>query len=396
MATYSRYRRAWRSGNYRTRGSFGRRWYGGKNKKYWGQFKAANQQRDQATMVLNSQVPLNIAIPVDDTSNFGVFNLWNVLRTSSFFDNYAGMYDQVKMDSVRIRLTGSWQEQSEADHSKRIIPTITTAFDRNGFLDGNLPEEAAVLAYSSALAKPWSLGSAFSQTRSLYTSTMQEKSQYIPTSSLKDPSVAANATCANPCWNGSCISCPFKPIYIVHGSLPTAASTSATTLHFTVEFDICVTFRGLRKRASPYDGMDIYSLYSITYNLDEQDVDDAYVVPEGTVEFTEPGMVVSYFQSVNGISFAAQYIASAGNYNIHGWSTFRPKGYVFFPSASANKDVTLTFREVGGTDTIRYTMYGAYFPEGEWYTQSLPGPVFTMDPAWYTADTATRNEDMRD
>lgn len=402
MATYSRYRRAWRSGNYRTRGSYGRRWYGGKNKKYWGQFKAANQQRDQATMVLNSQQPLNISIDVDDTSNFGIFNLWNVLRTSSFFDNYSGMYDQVKMDSVRIRLTGSWQEQSSDDQAKRIIPTITTAFDRNGFLDGTLPEEAAVLAYSSAMAKPWSLGSAFNQTRSLYTSTMQEKSQYIPTSSLKDPTVAANATCANPCWNGSCISCPFKPIYIVHGSLPTAATRSATTLHFTVEFDICVTFRGLRKRASAYEGIDIYSLLNVSLGANVQTVTDAYAVDMGNpvVEFDSAGVLIAYAPNSLGTFYFVGVTFVETDDSIDFSRVFVPGipvGYLFFETAEVEASPYLVFREREAGNTIQMNIGSREtIVNGTWLYSRLPTPPFNITPDWYTPDADTRGENMRE
>lgn len=343
MATYSRYRRAWRSGNYRTRGNFGRRWYGGKNKKYWGQFKAANQQRDQATMVLNSQVPIDMLIAVGAQQALSVTNVWEVLRNSPFYDNYSKMYDQIKMDSVRIKLTGSWMQQGTTDQAKRLIPTITTAFDRNGFLDAAAPAAGDVTSYSSCISKPWSLGSAFSQTRSIYTTTMQEKSQYIPTSSLLDPTTEAGQTCQNPCYNRSCISCPFKPIYMVHGYVPSAVQNDDTTLHLVAEFDICVTFRGLRKRPSAYDGVDRYLLDSLSTTTHDYEKDDenVYVLQDESIEFNAEGSVVAFCKAGASIYVATRHFRAEDRSNIYNYFVQRvgttpvDAFYVFIPGNSS-------------------------------------------------------------
>lgn len=392
MATYSRYRRAWRSGSYRTRGSYGRRWYGGKNKKYWGQFKAANQQRDQATMVLNSQYPIDLRVAVGESETLAVTNVWEILRNSPFFGNYSGMYDQVKMDSVRIKLTGSWMQQSTADQTKRLIPTITTAFDRNGFMDADTPRASDVTSYSSCISKPWSLGSAFSQTRSIYTTTMQEKSQYIPTSSLADPTDADHRNCNNPCYNRSCISCPFKPIYIVHGFVPSPAQDTDTVLHLVAEFDICVTFRGLRKRPSAYEGIDTYLLETISFNgLEYTAFDDEIYKPTGQPElFSEAGTVIFFSTVIGGdeIRVMTRRVSAGASINFFEEATGDNMFY-FFKEGTSRHSATLRFKLKGGNNIVTVGFAGSSFDTDDWATSYYPTLLLGYDADWYTANDAT-------
>lgn len=209
------------------------------------------QQRDAATVVINNVVQAQVSlttIGVDNPYTGSQYvNIWDALRTSSFFSNYSDMYDQMHLDGVRAKISGVQQAQNSSTY---LTPTIYTAWDRNGFdTDPTTTLSTAIIStYSSSYTKPWSLGNSFQQTRSIYPSIMSEKSQYVSPLALVDPSVTdtANTPERNPALPLRSPSIPFKPQLLIGVSTPSALSTG-TNILFNIELDIQVTFRGLRK-----------------------------------------------------------------------------------------------------------------------------------------------------
>lgn len=255
----------------------------------------------------------------------GFVNVYEILRRSDYFNCYAPMYDQFKIDMVRVKVTPSNYPSEEASNrylSKSSSYTVVTAWDRTGFsLDqfkklpadssaavSNLnpehyyllmPPEVACTTYSSAMTKNINTGSSFNIIRYLYPSTQQENGQYISTKSLKRgysqhfskttgnnntqmngiscpyyDDVEVEAIVApgggdvtyvdnnNPCNPVESQAVPFKPTFLIGllGYTGLTASDAAKEganagdvqgcidqLTLNLEFDIGVTFRGLRK-----------------------------------------------------------------------------------------------------------------------------------------------------
>lgn len=231
-------------------GRYSRRRYS-RRRRTFGNFKAAMQQRDAATVVINKLVqlslPLSSAGTTDPYTGSDAVNIWDALRQSEFFTNYSTMYDQMHLDGVRAKITGVQQSQNTSSY---LTPTVITAWDRNGYDSvPTTPLALQIATYSSAVTKPWSLGNAFQQTRSLYPSIMSEKSQYVSPLSLIAPNstdASLNIPERNPCNPLRSPSIPFKPQLLVGLTTPSALTTSQNVL-FNVELDIQVTFRGLRK-----------------------------------------------------------------------------------------------------------------------------------------------------
>lgn len=201
-----------------------------------GNYRAALQQRD-ATSV-NLSISSNIDVtnkPVDITNYFlganydqhlgnaGSFaiNIWDLLRRSSFYQSYANMYDQIKIDRIRIKLTPAGFVTSSTNDYKPY--TVVTAWDRSGLSNEQLqwntarlgevngpgdaiiggyhqrPDEAGqdrtkelwisispddIATYSSAVTKPVTSGANSSIVRTLYPRTAAEKGFYVNTADI--------------------------------------------------------------------------------------------------------------------------------------------------------------------------------------------------------------------
>ena len=179
-------------------------------------------------------------------------NHWDQLRQSTYFPNYSPMYDQMKIDKIRIKITGN---QSGTAVTANLSPAVVAAFDRNGLSPSQQITTAAISTYSSAQLKQWSTGNAFVMWQSIYPSTIMEKGQYIPTDSLQNPDSVTSTV--NPCVNESDPTLPFKPITLLGVDMGSTMSTSQT-FAFTVEYEYTVTFRGMRKPSLAYSDYDIY------------------------------------------------------------------------------------------------------------------------------------------
>jgi len=348
-----RYRRSAASRAYRRAYSY----YGRSKRRASGNQRAARQQRD------TSEVNLNIPTKIDamnytltlregeidekiiHTGTYAL-NLWDLLRKSEFYQSYANMYDQVKINKATIKLipfqfpifsngpTGGLTGSTAASNNFYNSYTIVTAWDRSGLSDEQLEwvnyskenqnliigdaadsdglyvnlTGAEVATYSSAISKNVNPNSATSITRTIYPSTISEKSYYVSTADLKkwyeaydsayaryrgienprgvegniatvtdfppgDPvqgvrvpqyPLATHISAAlqkNPAFLQESPSVPFKPtllvsmlneeqqIQVTNGSdqTPPQYYTFVPKMTFSVEADIVVTFRGLRK-----------------------------------------------------------------------------------------------------------------------------------------------------
>ena len=185
-----------------------------------GNYRAASQQKDATQVNLNvmhkctTKYTLDAVIDAPNTVKTGVYalNIWDLLRRSEFYQSYANMYDQVKIDRIRIKLTPvNWSFNSQVNGMKAL--TIVTAWDRTGLSDEQvklkLPKDEImqidfdgtvgkdndsnglyvlmndeIATYSSAQTRNLNPGSSLSITRMLYPSSLNEKAFYVNTSDL--------------------------------------------------------------------------------------------------------------------------------------------------------------------------------------------------------------------
>ena len=267
--SYRRYRNARSNGTYSSRRSSIR-------SRSTGNTRAARAQRDSATVVINRIAPFNVYIYGDYYEAAGLggtavgaiaISHWDELRKSQFFPNYSSMYDQMRLDKTRIKITGSSAVSGESPYDS---PSIILAFDRNGLnstqyvklpntqVSSNkspvaFPDPNLVSTYSSAQTRQWSSGNSFSMYQTVYPSTIQEKGQYIATGALVAPTDPATITgsipdseFSNPCSFWQHQSYPFKPITLLAVRLPKPTELPNVYI-FNIEFEFTVTFRGMRK-----------------------------------------------------------------------------------------------------------------------------------------------------
>ena len=222
-------------------------------------------------MTISRIASIPLVIAQGTNSQATAINLWNQLRLSTYYNNYAPMYDQMKIDKVRLKITGNQSGSVTAN----LAPAVVLAFDRNGLNEGQQVSVSAISTYSSAQLKQWSTGNAFAMYQTIYPSTIMEKGQYIPTASLESPS--DNTESSNPCVNTSDSTLPFKPITLIGVDLGLAATGGAQTFAFTVEYEFTVTFRGMRKpslsSSSVLVPLEVEIDSNDTYIYDPQDYD---------------------------------------------------------------------------------------------------------------------------
>lgn len=273
-----------------------------------GNQRAADQQRDTTQVTL--KIPLirgagqtytliNELDPQNKESwkDTGVmaFNIYDVLLRSEYYQNYSKMYDQLRIDSIKVDVTPCcWTtSKEETAYPGYTIPkslTVITAWDRSG-LDQNqfiqsLEDDRkyyciigdTLESYSSAVTKHLGPGSIYKITRYLYPNTAQEKNQYVNTKELyaqctqliQEPysfQLANNAAGFAPSLPNNpraSVHVPFKPTFLLGVFSPYKPYFGPNTQWyvepydeyigynrlrptiFNLEFEIVVTFRGLR------------------------------------------------------------------------------------------------------------------------------------------------------
>ena len=220
-------------GSYRR---YGRRYssYGRSFKRRsYGQFRAANQQNDSCRQVLKWSNQQTITVNANAKEGTNFFNGWDALKNSGFYNNFAQMYDQIKLNGIRIKIT--LLSASSSIYSSTNNPVFVSAWDRNGKsgTSNTALSYAIVSSYGSAQTRPLTQGANFGVMRAIYASTMQEKSQYLPTSELSMNN-----------WDSD-REVPFKPT-LLFAIYSAGTTTTQQELTFNVEWMFDVTFRGTR------------------------------------------------------------------------------------------------------------------------------------------------------
>lgn len=218
------------------------------NRRSRGNMKAANQQRDSFNVVLRSKMNVEAGqfiqdIPImllneeegynEDTpivvKNTGCafINIYDVIRKSDYFKNISGLYDQLKINSIKVDITAiDWpnaQNETNANDDGYVYPkalTVVTAWDRSGLSESQIqylygvPNRSnpiyrdlengqdfedvfnrsdrkfyccvgnEITSYSSSLVRHLGPGSSLRITRYLYPESFSEKSQYVATNCL--------------------------------------------------------------------------------------------------------------------------------------------------------------------------------------------------------------------
>jgi len=69
---------------------------------YQNQYRAAAQQRDTATVVLKYSTSNTFVKTESVNSGVVAFNVWKALADSPFYDKYATIFDQVKINAIKV------------------------------------------------------------------------------------------------------------------------------------------------------------------------------------------------------------------------------------------------------------------------------------------------------
>ena len=305
MAWGSRYRR------YRRYRRFYKK-YGRGSRRAYGNMKAAKQQADNATFTIN--VPSKFTTFMKSRTNLsgllndnvyttGVYpiSIYDLLRQNEFFNNYASMYDEFKIDKIKVKLLPTSFTISTNGSYRNL--TVYTAWDRTGLNTTQLygkwdkahPDNNKIYCvvgedittYSSSESRTVNPNTNTSITRWLNPKTIAEKSQWLSTGLLKKwyegynkdegcfegipfddeenlyPANIntqngdinslikfSNAVKENPCFLLEDPSIKFKPTLLV-GVFPAISAeefdAATNKISFNVETEIVCTFRGLRK-----------------------------------------------------------------------------------------------------------------------------------------------------
>ena len=216
-----------------------------------GNLKAAINQNDKTNVILRSKVEVECGqymqtIPtkltdVDENTEetdivvkntgCGFINVWDVVRKSEYFKQLSGLYDQIKINSIKVDVVAiDWPTGSNDTNTVDngfIYPkslSVVTAWDRSGlgidqiqfyqqvpgigkpsYSDGPVTIEMdgdefeynnddrkfyctignSITSYSSSMIRHLGPSSSFRITRYIYPQSLAEKSQYIPIDTIK-------------------------------------------------------------------------------------------------------------------------------------------------------------------------------------------------------------------
>ena len=227
---------------------------------------------------------------------FGWVNMWKLLSGSSYGPILSKLYDEVRLDSVKLDFVFK-----SADGLVSTSPAYIVAFawDRNGISTSEVGSDGVPKAlpsnYSSVVQRNGNFYQAFKYSTSVYASSMAEKSQYVPASALADYNSSGVGdmlkyltTASSTYYNGG--SYVFRPTILVSLRVPTVAITSAV---FSVTASFNVTCRGIRMLATgPFNLPDGSFATENDVRLGKSYYNDAGNIESGTLVTVSPQQIV--------------------------------------------------------------------------------------------------------
>lgn len=228
--------------------------YGGKQRKISRSNKrAASQQKDSLTLTLKYSATATITSTGTATPPAFRENIYNAVRKSPMYGAFASMYDQFKINSATVHVTQ--KAANPAVQTPAAPLQIVTAWDRSGVefspTAAALRTEtyAEVAQRSSAYSKSALYGTSYKTNRTLYPSTIEEKGQYVSTAklALDTEDDLDNVDVDVPFSLIESGSYKFKPTFLLAVQTVAAAAANTEVASFDVDYEIVITFRGLRK-----------------------------------------------------------------------------------------------------------------------------------------------------
>lgn len=225
-----------------------KKYYKGLYRKVWGNKKAAAAQKDSLTATVKYDTSITVKGSGQNYSTYTA-NIYRLLGNSPMYSAFASMYDQFKINCVTINISQRYVNSLVVSPLAPL--TMVTAWDRNGLSYNkatsqlHTPTFEEVSQQSSAYTKQAVYGCTYKTKRTLYPSTLMEKSEYLSTAKLAgtvndtdvdDPrSLIESGSYKN------------KPLFMlgIQAINTIENNVDITTLDISVEF--VVTFRGLRK-----------------------------------------------------------------------------------------------------------------------------------------------------
>ena len=227
--------------------------------------RAQAQQRTKSRFVVKTTTVSNIVIAPSapgitaDASypNYGgtaSLSVFNNLVKSSYFTSIAKMYDAVRLDWVKVKITPTTsvllQDQKQA--------VFVSAWDRNGLTNPKEPPNFAEIAsYSSAFQRAINLqATSWSATRKIFATSVAEKSFFVPTSSVLSLTGNKMLSTGFNLGVGQSLVIPWNPQLLLGVLLSASTYNGASfaypaldntqTWNFICEFEWGLTFKGLR------------------------------------------------------------------------------------------------------------------------------------------------------
>lgn len=196
-------------------------------------FAAADSMRDQARFVIRYRATTDPAISPSATNVSVAMNMFQLLAQNPQYSAFAGMFDQVKINAIRVRLVPTYQVASDAT----IRPTLVYAWDRNGLGATTPPIFDRICQYGSAQIRTVGLAQSNVITTAIYASDLAERTTYVSTLAIQ-----AIAGLTETSGNNSV---PFNPVLLLGISLP-KQPPATYTYGYNIEAAFDLTFRGVR------------------------------------------------------------------------------------------------------------------------------------------------------
>lgn len=215
--------------------------YGRARRSFNRNFAAASSMRDIARFSLKyRKETFDIFIQTGEQQGASSISMFTILGQSPQYTAFASMFDQVRINGVRIRLIPKYQVSQDTNAR----PLLVYAWDRNGVQAPNRDTSIDfnhITTYGSAVSRTVGPSQANVITTSIYATDLAERTTYIPTAII--PQLSAFEV--NTETEAIAMPFPFRPSLLVGIALPSSVSATAT-FAYTIEATFDLTFRGVR------------------------------------------------------------------------------------------------------------------------------------------------------